>query len=233
MQATAALQQSAEPLGLPTSSFASHSCLFSWLSVSRLQRVVELPSLPRGCHVITRQLLQQVGCAPGSTIRPCWQRCALKTRELCGLRGHASPHAPRQSTSYASTAAPAGGKAPICHYTQAARLRRGPARLHPLSKSQVPELAEFEVGLANLFVQHTSASLTINENASPGVVPPPWRPRPRLPPCCSRRRRAAHALHGPRFCAPPRPDPPGPLCCAMFVMLCMLCCLSQQQKRVV
>ena len=33
----------------------------------------------------------------------------------------------------------------------------------------MPELAEFEVGLANLFVQHTSASLTINENASPGA----------------------------------------------------------------
>eukprot|EP00798_Chlamydomonas_sp_ICE-L_P007010 gene7009-116_t len=31
------------------------------------------------------------------------------------------------------------------------------------------ELAEFEVGLANLFCMHTSASLTINENASPGV----------------------------------------------------------------
>jgi secondary thiamine-phosphate synthase enzyme len=33
----------------------------------------------------------------------------------------------------------------------------------------LPELAEFEVGLANLFLQHTSASLTINENASPDV----------------------------------------------------------------
>ncbi|KAL4435588.1 hypothetical protein ABPG77_002551 [Micractinium sp. CCAP 211/92] len=62
------------------------------MPLSRLQRVVELPTLPRGCHVITRQLLQQL-----------------------------------------------------------------------------PELAEFEVGLANLFVQHTSASLTINENASPDV----------------------------------------------------------------
>lgn len=34
---------------------------------------------------------------------------------------------------------------------------------------QLPELAELEVGLANFFVQHTSASLTINENASPGA----------------------------------------------------------------
>jgi secondary thiamine-phosphate synthase enzyme len=57
-----------------------------------LQKVVELPPLSRGCHVITRQLLQQL-----------------------------------------------------------------------------PELAEFEVGMANFFVQHTSCSLTINENASPDV----------------------------------------------------------------
>jgi secondary thiamine-phosphate synthase enzyme len=33
----------------------------------------------------------------------------------------------------------------------------------------LPELAEFEVGLASFFVQHTSCSLTINENASPDV----------------------------------------------------------------
>ncbi|CAK9220248.1 unnamed protein product [Sphagnum troendelagicum] len=33
----------------------------------------------------------------------------------------------------------------------------------------VPELAQFRVGIAHLFVMHTSASLTINENASPDV----------------------------------------------------------------
>eukprot|EP00879_Flechtneria_rotunda_P009367 GHRR01009807.1.p1 GENE.GHRR01009807.1~~GHRR01009807.1.p1 ORF type:complete len:192 (+),score=14.02 GHRR01009807.1:104-679(+) len=32
--------------------------------------------------------------------------------------------------------------------------------------AEIPELAEYEVGLANLFILHTSASLTINENAS-------------------------------------------------------------------
>jgi secondary thiamine-phosphate synthase enzyme len=58
----------------------------------RLQKAVELPPYPRGCHVITRKLLQHL-----------------------------------------------------------------------------PELAEFEVGLANIFVCHTSCSLTINENASPDV----------------------------------------------------------------
>ena len=34
---------------------------------------------------------------------------------------------------------------------------------------QVPELRTFTVGVAHVFIQHTSASLTINENASPDV----------------------------------------------------------------
>ncbi len=33
----------------------------------------------------------------------------------------------------------------------------------------MPELRELRVGLANVFMQHTSASLTLNENASPAV----------------------------------------------------------------
>ena len=32
-----------------------------------------------------------------------------------------------------------------------------------------PELREFRVGVAHVFIQHTSASLTINENADPDV----------------------------------------------------------------
>ena len=35
--------------------------------------------------------------------------------------------------------------------------------------TQLPELRQFEVGLLHLFIQHTSASLTINENVSPDV----------------------------------------------------------------
>ncbi|RLV60634.1 YjbQ family protein [Parashewanella curva] len=35
--------------------------------------------------------------------------------------------------------------------------------------AQLPELKHFEVGLLNIFIQHTSASLTINENADPTV----------------------------------------------------------------
>lgn len=33
----------------------------------------------------------------------------------------------------------------------------------------VPRMAEVEVGLLHLFIRHTSASLTLNENASPDV----------------------------------------------------------------
>lgn len=35
--------------------------------------------------------------------------------------------------------------------------------------SRLPELKDFEIGLLNVFIKHTSASLTINENADPTV----------------------------------------------------------------
>lgn len=35
--------------------------------------------------------------------------------------------------------------------------------------SQIPELKEIKTGFANIFIQHTSASLTINENADLSV----------------------------------------------------------------
>ena len=35
--------------------------------------------------------------------------------------------------------------------------------------SAVPELGELRIGLAHIFIRHTSASLTLNENASPDV----------------------------------------------------------------
>lgn len=34
---------------------------------------------------------------------------------------------------------------------------------------QLPQLKTFEIGLAHFFIQHTSASLTLNENADPTV----------------------------------------------------------------
>jgi secondary thiamine-phosphate synthase enzyme len=35
--------------------------------------------------------------------------------------------------------------------------------------SQAPEIGRYEVGLAHIFIKHTSASLAINENADPAV----------------------------------------------------------------
>ncbi|GHB73297.1 hypothetical protein GCM10008107_23450 [Psychrosphaera saromensis] len=35
--------------------------------------------------------------------------------------------------------------------------------------NQLPQLQSCEIGILNLFIQHTSASLTINENADPTV----------------------------------------------------------------
>jgi secondary thiamine-phosphate synthase enzyme len=51
-------------------------------------------------------------------------------------------------------------------------LRERPRGFHLVTSEildAVPDLARFEVGIATLFMQHTSASLTLNENASPDV----------------------------------------------------------------
>lgn len=34
---------------------------------------------------------------------------------------------------------------------------------------QIPEIGDFRIGLAHIFIQHTSASLALNENADPTV----------------------------------------------------------------
>lgn len=54
-----------------------------------------------------------------------------------------------------------------------------PLRLAPFSSGMksitreiveaLPEMREIEIGLLNIFLQHTSASITINENADPDV----------------------------------------------------------------
>jgi secondary thiamine-phosphate synthase enzyme len=51
-------------------------------------------------------------------------------------------------------------------------LRARPRGFHLVTRElldQLPELAGLRVGLAHFFLQHTSASLTLNENASPEV----------------------------------------------------------------
>jgi len=52
------------------------------------------------------------------------------------------------------------------------RLRPQPRGFHLVTREVaegLPELAEYRVGLAHLHLLHTSASLTLNENASPDV----------------------------------------------------------------
>jgi secondary thiamine-phosphate synthase enzyme len=51
-------------------------------------------------------------------------------------------------------------------------LEQRPRGVHLVTSEIVgalPELRELRVGLAHLFIRHTSASLTLNENASPDV----------------------------------------------------------------
>ena len=46
---------------------------------------------------------------------------------------------------------------------------RGVHLVTPEIVEALPELRELRIGLAHLFLRHTSASLTLNENASPDV----------------------------------------------------------------
>jgi secondary thiamine-phosphate synthase enzyme len=52
------------------------------------------------------------------------------------------------------------------------RLKARPRGFHIVTRDvleQLPEVREVAVGLLHLFIQHTSASLAVNENASPDV----------------------------------------------------------------
>lgn len=52
------------------------------------------------------------------------------------------------------------------------RLRPCSRGFHLITKvllDSIPEIGAFQVGIMNVFLQHTSASLTINENADPSV----------------------------------------------------------------
>ncbi|HEX4106526.1 MAG TPA: secondary thiamine-phosphate synthase enzyme YjbQ [Solirubrobacteraceae bacterium] len=57
-------------------------------------------------------------------------------------------------------------------YQREIRLQARPRGFHLITRevlSALPELGELRVGLLHLFIRHTSASLTLNENASPDV----------------------------------------------------------------
>src|SRR6058998_2133759 len=70
---------------------------------------------------------------------------------------------------------PAPARAPTLRgmwHQREVRLRPRPRGFHLVTDEvadAVPELGEVRVGLAHLFLRHTSASLTLNENASPDV----------------------------------------------------------------
>lgn len=52
------------------------------------------------------------------------------------------------------------------------RLQPRPRGFHLITRevlANLPEIGEIEVGLLHLFIQHTSASLALNENADPSV----------------------------------------------------------------
>ncbi|WP_192822636.1 secondary thiamine-phosphate synthase enzyme YjbQ [Rufibacter sp. LB8] len=48
-------------------------------------------------------------------------------------------------------------------------VKRGFHLITDLVEAQLPELEEIKIGVAHIFIQHTSASLSVNENADPTV----------------------------------------------------------------
>jgi secondary thiamine-phosphate synthase enzyme len=55
------------------------------------------------------------------------------------------------------------------HSLQLPPFRRGFHLITPQIVAAIPELARIEIGVLHAFIQHTSASLTINENADSDV----------------------------------------------------------------
>ena len=103
-------------------------------------------------------------------------------------RGRGRP-VPRRARRHARRAA--ARRLPRCGSSARSRLRAAPARLSPRSRARCsgrcPSSATLRVGLLHLFIRHTSASLTLNENASPDV-------RERLRDLVQRRRARGRAV---------------------------------------
>jgi len=55
------------------------------------------------------------------------------------------------------------------HFLQLPAVPRGFHLITPQIVQALPELATIRIGLLHVFIEHTSASLTINENADPDV----------------------------------------------------------------
>jgi secondary thiamine-phosphate synthase enzyme len=70
------------------------------------------------------------------------------------------------------TVLPGEIKDPMPWIQRTIQLSARPQGFHLITReilAAVPELARFRVGLFHVFIQHTSASITINENADPDV----------------------------------------------------------------
>jgi len=83
-----------------------------------------------------------------------------------------APAAILHNTTAAASAAEAPAAPSTAWDQRTIRLPSKPRGCHVMTREiakQVPEIQNFEVGMANFFLLHTSASLTINENASPDV----------------------------------------------------------------
>jgi secondary thiamine-phosphate synthase enzyme len=57
----------------------------------------------------------------------------------------------------------------IQRFLKLSKVSRGCHLITPKVLHEVPELPKIKIGLLHVFIQHTSASLTINENADPDV----------------------------------------------------------------
>lgn len=95
------------------------------------------------------------------------QRLTLTPEPLCCCTHVMAALSPIAAGSIPTKRTPAAATlvTPCC-----CRLPRGCHLITRHIYDALPEISSYEVGLANLFLLHTSASLTINENASPDVL---------------------------------------------------------------
>src|ERR687897_972589 len=92
--------------------------------------------------------------------------------ERQAVRGEASPCSSYEASVGHSMAAARFGRIRDVWIQRSITLGSRPRGFHLVTDEimrEVPELRELRVGIATLFMQHTSASLTLNENASPDV----------------------------------------------------------------
>ncbi|GBF96217.1 secondary thiamine-phosphate synthase enzyme [Raphidocelis subcapitata] len=100
---------------------------------------------------------------------------ARALQKLGGIRGLAArpSRSPARCMATAQDATAEAAAPPVAWVQRTLSLpqhRRGCHIITEKIYEAAPEIAQFEVGLANIFIMHTSASLTINENASPDVL---------------------------------------------------------------